>query len=349
MFRVASLPLAFCHRIVQQAPSLGSRTLSTSCRRCQEASPTPSTPSKSSAFFDSRVQSELRRLTCADLGRVFRVARRGQQIVAPEYRFVTREELRDLQEKAQRDAEKKLQMPPVLEARDDSAARVLDDDPALRGYDAAKLVVTDITYGVHERDRVVAVREADGVLREATWAERDRVNQVYFPREGRKIDEPAMFKPEALAEILGPERYEYVLDRNCVQFEPDHPAFIRTAEAVYRHVDEGGHYDALLSTRHYGPMVFHLAWERRADDLMAHYLGKGRWEGAHSLVRVFALLHPESASANAADKEGLSELDRLRIYIKDDSGKSSKVHICLESALEKMGGAEDAKSVSKES
>lgn len=97
-------------------------------------------------------------------------------------------------------------MPPVMDPRTE-VARTLDRDPALVGFDACRYVFTDITYGGHDRDRLIVVREPDGTLREAEWDERDRLNQVYFPRDGRKIDVPAMFQPDKLQDILGPEKY----------------------------------------------------------------------------------------------------------------------------------------------
>ena len=45
-----------------------------------------------------------------------------------------------------------------------------------------------------------------------------------------------MFQEDALAEIMSPDKYEYILDRNCVQFEPDHPVYIRTCEKVYEDI-----------------------------------------------------------------------------------------------------------------
>jgi small subunit ribosomal protein S22 len=57
---------------------------------------------------------------------------------------------------------------------------------------------TDITYGIHDRDRVIVVREPDGLLREASGDERDRLNQVYFPKEGRTIKPPPLFDIETL-------------------------------------------------------------------------------------------------------------------------------------------------------
>lgn len=42
------------------------------------------------------------------------------------------------------------------------------------------------------------VREPNGILRKATWEERDRLVQVYFPKVGRKLSAPLIFKEENL-------------------------------------------------------------------------------------------------------------------------------------------------------
>lgn len=42
------------------------------------------------------------------------------------------------------------------------------------------------------------MRETDGTLRKATWEERDRLIQVYFPIPGRRINPPYVFKEENL-------------------------------------------------------------------------------------------------------------------------------------------------------
>lgn len=46
------------------------------------------------------------------------------------------------------------------------------------------------------------VREPSGVLRKASWEERDRLIQVYFPRKGRKLTAPPIFKEENLKVLL---------------------------------------------------------------------------------------------------------------------------------------------------
>ena len=57
------------------------------------------------------------------------------------------------------------------------------------------------------------MRETDGTLRTSNPDEQDRLNQTYFPREGRRYYVPAMFETEHLKSILEPAKYEYVLDR----------------------------------------------------------------------------------------------------------------------------------------
>ena len=73
---------------------------------------------------------------------------------------------------------------------------VLSRDPIPEGMDTAKYVFTDITFNIPHRERFIVVREPSGTLRKATWEERDRLIQVYFPREGRKLTAPAIFKEE---------------------------------------------------------------------------------------------------------------------------------------------------------
>lgn len=92
-----------------------------------------------------------------------------------------------------------------------------------------------------------------------------------------------MFTKEQLEELLNNDRYLYILERNCEQFEPDNPNYIATAEAVYEHININSSYDALWSTRHFGPMVFYLVWEKKCDDLIGmekmHIFIKGYFFG----------------------------------------------------------------------
>lgn len=291
----------------------------------------------SATFFQPSVQACLQRLTGLDYSKVFRVARKGQDVSAPTYVFMTDRELAQAQAETLRKARRKLHMPPVMSERS-TKPEVLEQDLAIQGYDSARYMFTDITYGVHDRDRIIVARESDGTLREAMGEERDRLNQIYFPRKGRKVKMPLLFEPEHLNEILGPERYEYVLDRNCVQFEPDHPVYIRTARAVYDHINDNGNYAILKSTRHYGPMVFYLVWERICDNLMVHYFHHQELDNAVEVVKLYGMLN-EKSKVGRLEKD-VTEMDQdemlatIRSYIQNESKKETKLHVALESMLE---------------
>jgi len=242
--------------------------------------------SRQKLFYDEKVQSLLKSLTGLNQQKIFRARRDQKPRERSVYQFLTDEELAALQEEFTLKAEKKIQMPPVMTEREPKG-RVLEEDPHLVGFDISKHVFTDITFGVSDRERIVVVRDPDGTLRTANWEEQDRVNQTYYPREGRKHKTPPMFEPEQLETLLGPEKYEYILDRNCVQFEPDHPLYIRTAEMVYNHIIETKNFDTLHSTRHYGPLVFHMCCTNQIDEFIIHLILKKDLESAANVVEVF--------------------------------------------------------------
>lgn len=71
------------------------------------------------------------------------------------------------------------------------------------------------------------VRESNGVLRDATWEERDRMMQVYYPSLGRKMWLPHMLTDEGLIPVLDAGRYKDILDRVYLQCDPDSADYIR--------------------------------------------------------------------------------------------------------------------------
>ena len=151
-------------------------------------------------FFNPQVQDMLKTLTGLNYEKVFKVARTGKRFNPPSYTFMTEKELKQAQAEAKAKAMKLLQMPPVLSEQKDDV-KVLEREPALIGFDAAKYVFTDISFGIHNRDRIIVVREPDGTLRQAKWSERDRMNMIYFPTEGRKFKAPLLFDQDNLQEV----------------------------------------------------------------------------------------------------------------------------------------------------
>ena len=50
--------------------------------------------------------------------------------------------------------------------------------------------------------REVIVRDPDGILREASWEERQKMNQIYLPAPGRQIRMPKMFEEAHLQVVM---------------------------------------------------------------------------------------------------------------------------------------------------
>lgn len=81
------------------------------------------------------------------------------------------------------------------------------------------------------------VRETDGLLREATWEERDRMCQVFFPALGRKIWLPKALSEEILPSILENFLHVAVLDLVCVQCDPQSHDYHRVS--AFHYVESG--------------------------------------------------------------------------------------------------------------
>lgn len=50
---------------------------------------------------------------------------------------------------------------------------------------------------------------------------------------------------EKLISLLDREEYEFVLDRACIQYEPDEPSYQKITSITYQHVDAVKKYDLL--------------------------------------------------------------------------------------------------------
>ncbi|OWR55778.1 hypothetical protein KGM_212089 [Danaus plexippus plexippus] len=228
-------------------------------------------------FFSSGVQIILKRLTRPNFEKVFRKRTNSNISVlrTPVYKFLTDEELKIEQSNAYKSAERLLQMPPVVKVQE-PVDDILSKDPALVGYDSSTYLFTDITYGVANEHRLIIQREPDGTLRSCDHDVRKKLNQIYFPMQGRKLRDPLVFSdPEKFNSLLERQKYEYILDRACVQYEPDDPQYQKLTSITYQHVDMNNQYNLIRSTRHFGPLAFYLTWHDSIDNLMLEMVQTG--------------------------------------------------------------------------
>lgn len=204
---------------------------------------------------------------------------------------MTTEELQKEYEKVVKQSEELLQMPPVVKIREVST-KVISKDPALTAFSDSKYVITDITYGLKYSERKVVVRNTDGMLEYASDDIAKRVKQLYIPADGRKIREPKLFQEESFfKECLDQGNYKFLLDRLCVQYEPYVQQYHELTSKVYSEVDEKKAFECLRSTRHFGPLVFFLAWHKRIDNLLCDLIERDLLQNAVNLIVLMGKLH----------------------------------------------------------
>lgn len=110
--------------------------------------------------------------------------------------------------------------------------------------------------------------------------------------------------------------FEFILDRACLQFEPDDPEYHRVTKEVYSYVNKLKKFDALRSTRHFGPLAFQLAWENNIDTLLLELIESENIEEAGQLVRLYHKLHPDAKSGQEKIE---NDLHLVKLYVELDS------------------------------
>ncbi|XP_015267474.1 PREDICTED: 28S ribosomal protein S22, mitochondrial [Gekko japonicus] len=289
------------------------------------------------SFTDERVQSLLYKMTGLNLQKVFKPIK--QELEPPKYKLMTELQLKEATRNAVEKARERLEMPPVLSERE-PIHDVLSEDKILDGVEPYKYVFTDLTYDTPHRERFVVVRETNGLLRKATWEERDRMIQIFFPREGREIASPPLFKDENLMTVFHQDCHEELLNRCLTQFEPDSPDYIRVHHRTYENIDKHAKYDCLRSTRHFGGMVWYLVNRKRTDGLLMDMIQRDLLDDATSLVTLYHMLHPDCQSATEAQEHDLKELDLIKAFVKTEVQRAGYIELALQAYQENLPQSE---------
>lgn len=288
-------------------------------------------------FINPKVQNLLQKLTGFDIDKIF--APVPVPLNTPRYKFLTDEQLEQELQDSRRRARQKLQMPPVLRERK-PCEKVLAKDPEIQGFMSSPYIFTDISFGYKDRERLVVVREPSGELRTAKWEERERMLQTYFTNKDKSFYMPKMFEPGHLQDVLDKQWYRFVLDRACIQFEPDDADYIRVTHATYDHINAKRGFHELRSTRHFGPMAFYLAVVGKVDNLLIDLLQREMIEDTGHLLRLFYHIHPP-ADGTQVD-ENTENIELIRFYTKNNSQKRSHMELALQTYLEIRSSREEA-------
>ncbi|XP_054714901.1 28S ribosomal protein S22, mitochondrial-like [Uloborus diversus] len=277
-------------------------------------------------FFDHKVQSILKKITGVNYEKIFKP--RKQKLTPYTYEFATENRLKELQQNAASKAAEKLQMPPVLSIHEENK-EILAKDPELQGVLSHKIIFTDISTNVSSRDRMITVREIDGTLRKATREERFRMNQIYYPLEGRSLEVPKLFSSPHIDRLMEEGNYIFLLDIACVQFEPDDPEYHQITSVIYEHINQMKKFDVLRSTRHFGPMAFHFAYHKNIDRLIVDMLERHLISDAADAIKLLSILNPEISLA----QDG-GNVEIVQNFIKTIAIQKSDLELALQSFLE---------------
>jgi len=183
-----------------------------------------------------------------------------------------------------------------------------------------EMVFTDISKGkgITASNRRLFVREKDGTLRTADQDERNRLNQMYFPRQNNPLRLPIIFEEDdTLAAVLLFNRHPSILDSICKVRPADSPMYISTHIKIYEDIDSKHIFSLLQDTVHwYGFCRWAIA-ERKIDNMLMVLLQTVRLKDADALAKCVHTMHPNIASAKkVAAPQGTSKPYRhLREYV----------------------------------
>ncbi|XP_070800970.1 small ribosomal subunit protein mS22 isoform X2 [Pituophis catenifer annectens] len=278
-------------------------------------------------FMDEKVQNLLSKMTGMDLEKIFKA--RKQERKPPVYKVMTEAQLEEASAQAVKKAKEYLKMPPVLNERE-PIDDVLAEDKIIDGTEPYKYVFTDLTYDI-SHNRFIVVRETNGVLRKATWEERDRMIQIYFPKQGRKIVPSSIFSNKNGATTMFlQDRHEEFLDRCLLQFDPDSAEYIRIHHETYEDIDKYGKYDLLRSTKYFGGMVWYFVIRKKTEGLLLDMIQRNLFEDAVSLITLYHMLHPHCESARQAQEQDIQGIDLIKAFAKAETSRASYIELVLQ-------------------
>uniref|UniRef100_A0A2K6ABZ3 Mitochondrial ribosomal protein S22 n=1 Tax=Mandrillus leucophaeus TaxID=9568 RepID=A0A2K6ABZ3_MANLE len=151
----------------------------------------------------------------------------------------------------------------------------------------------------------------------------------YFPKEGRKVLTPIIFKEENLRTMYSQDRHADVLNLCFAQFEPD------SAEPM-EDIDKHGKYDLLRSTRYFGGMVWYFVNNKKIDGLLIDQIQRDLIDDATSLVQLYHILHPDGQSAREDKDQAAEGINLIKVFAKTEAQKGAYVELTLQTYQEAL-------------
>ncbi|XP_052819880.1 28S ribosomal protein S22, mitochondrial-like [Mya arenaria] len=281
------------------------------CKNVLTATQKP-TPDILLKFLHPEVTEILQRLTGTQNDNVVQMPVAGRNKFV-NYDLLSDEELMKEKERAESLTERRMQMPPYMSERVLPSKPLLKDPQIAPALDS-KYVFIDISARSKripmKHARPVVVRHENGDLCVADPEIHDRVVRTYLLEPGQEVIPPTLFQDKHLKELLQPEKYLYLLDLACSQFEPDNPEFIRITHLIYDHAAANENFRVLEGTRFFGPLVFHLAVKDKLEPLLVYYIQEDRLMETRDTIHLGQLVRNEKLTMG-------SVFTVVQAYVKD--------------------------------
>lgn len=134
-----------------------------------------------------------------------------------------------------------------------------------------------------------------------------------------------MFNDDYFENLLVRNEFVFVLDRACVQFEPNNPEYQKITSITYQYVNEHNEFDKLRSTRHFGPMAFYLSWFKNIDNLLLELIETAHIEEANNLLKLYQFMHKLPLNV-----ENVHDLGAITNYISEYSQKKAPLELAIQ-------------------
>lgn len=122
------------------------------------------------------------------------------------------------------------------------------------------------------------------------------------------------------------------MNRACTQFDPDSIDYHRVTKITYEFISDKEDFEKLRSTRHYGPMVFYLAWSKNIDNLLKENIDKELLDDAVTVIKLYYKLNP---SENTVIDDENDHVKVIQHFIKNEAGSKKNLDQALNVYLKK--------------
>lgn len=111
------------------------------------------------------------------------------------------------------------------------------------------------------------------------------------------------------------KNYTLILNKACLEFEPNDPEYIRISHRVFEYVNEVRDFEHLYSTRYFGTMVFYLIWYKKIENLLLFFIQKNKIDDCYDLINLYSIVHEKNNKFFQHLDDKSTDKEKLKVNI----------------------------------